>query len=129
MATPRCFGFVGESGSGGEFTVDLVGVVGVVPECSINQCLGDSQEFCCPGPALIDGNVAVDDAAYHVGYLWSTYEDRPSAGRTLSEHHQRMGLHAETLIDEAFCQRGDPHPASMSAVLEPSMERLVRKTN
>ena len=34
---PRLLDFLGHLGTGGKLTIDLVGVVGVVPQCRIDQ--------------------------------------------------------------------------------------------
>ena len=81
---PRCLGLVGELGSGREFIVDLIGVLGVIGDCGIDQGLGDPREFCSPVPAVIGRNVTIDDGADHVRNLGSPNQDRPMAPCALS---------------------------------------------
>ena len=70
---PRCLGFVSETGSGSDFAVDLIGVLGVVGECGIDEGFGDFHEFCSPGPAMVDGNVTTDDGtAWELGYAFAS---------------------------------------------------------
>jgi hypothetical protein len=118
LTTPRRLDIVGELSPGRKVGIDLFGEVGVIGQCRIDQRFCDGQELCGSGSTLVCRNIAIDDGTDDVGYLGSTDEHGSATGWSVSEYHQWVSVHAQSLIDQSFGQGRDPDVAPVGAVLE-----------
>lgn len=122
---PRPLSRVGGAGAGVQCGIDLGGEVCVVGESRIDQCFGDTEQFRGPTAALLDGDITPNDGADHLLHPRTAHQDGAATGRSIAEHDQRMGLHAESLVDETLRQRGHTYVVPMGTVLQSPVQRFI----